>query len=522
MDKEELAFEKLKKENSLLNEYQINNHDEKRKILALFSPDFYEGYKLPESDYLKDLKDPSSVIESISNLSLDIKVGHTKNKFEESSNTIYIPKIGRSKVCTSITEFKIKEQNYIKVSVDQTKSYAEFLASFLNSSLGLKIRTQCMKGHIPSLSKTSIGEMKVLIPSIKHQKNILNFLNVVNNKKNQLSNLSNSLEALKTEIVSQPSSLSKVSKKFKEITKDVEPSKKVLVSSFKDWINTIPFPLAIILRTYLSLRGNDAARYRVLLKFFEAAVAFITTIYFGAYRENQEYFNLIKEKFKKDGSLNFKNLTFGVWVQTFSLFSLHTREILNKNKKSCITIFSDEDLILPLIISDKRILNVFSAALKIRNQEDAHGSYIDSETAKELNSKLYQLVESFREITGDVWNRFELIKVDLTESFSENEYMHYFSSLTGSDTTFIKKEMNVEYNLYKNNLYLINKNLSKPIKLEKFIQISKPPKNLKNACYFYNKLNQEGKPHFISYHYSNTIQGENTNHLLDLINEISY
>ena len=54
------------------------------------------------------------------------------------------------------------------------------------------------------------------------------------------------------------------------------------------------------------------------------------------------------------------------------------------------------------------------------------------------------------------------------------------------------------------------------------MQISQPPKKLKNACYFYNKLNQEGKPHFISYHYSNTVEGEYPNDLLDLINEISF
>ena len=52
------------------------------------------------------------------------------------------------------------------------------------------------------------------------------------------------------------------------------------------------------------------------------------------------------------------------------------------------------------------------------------------------------------------------------------------------------------------------KNNPEPIKLEKFLQISTPPKRLKNACYFYNKVNRQGKVHFISYHHSFTHRGE--------------
>ena len=62
---------------------------------------------------------------------------------------------------------------------------------------------------------------------------------------------------------------------------------------------------------------------------------------------------------------------------------------------------------------------------------------------------------------------------------------------------------------------------AEPIKLEKFLQISTPPKKLKNACYFYNKVNRQGKVHFISYHYSNTIEGNFPEQLLALIDELT-
>ncbi len=520
MKKEEEKFEKPQKKVPHPDELKLRRKKDIHNLSTFLSAEVLKKYKLPDDSYLKEFNDPNALIETISDLSISLYLGNPKKKFEEDYNSIYVPKIGKSKVCTSILDLKIKEQNYIKVIIDPTKSYAEFLASFLNSDLGLTIRSKCMKGYIPSLNKTSVGNMHVFIPSLKQQKKILNFLLIVNQKKNDLANVSNRLDELRGELISKPSSLVKVSKKYAEIAKGVEPSKEILKKSFIEWIDTIPFPLAVILREYLSLKEGSGHKFRVLLKFFEATVAFFNTIYFGAYRESEKDFGEIKKKLKND-ELNFKHLTFGIWDQTFAIFGKYTRTLISENRKTCEKIFCDEDLFLPTILSDKRLVNIIHEARRIRNQEEAHGSYIDLEKAEEMNSNLYELVESFREVIGDLWTRNELVQLDSSEAYSENKYVHHYSSLMGSHTTFIKKSKRMEHGLFKNNLYLINSKPTKPIRLEKFVQISTPPKKLKNACYFYNKVNRQGKVHFISYHYSNTIEGNYPEELLALIDEIT-
>ena len=520
MKNEEANFEKLKIRIPDFDTFSEIKKKDIQNLSTFLPPEYFKKYKHPDDSYLKEFNDPHALIKKISDLSTSIYLGSSKKKFKEDFNTIYIPKIGKSKVCTSIFDLKIKEQNYIKVFIDPTKSYAEFLASFLNSDLGITIRSKCMKGYIPQFNKTTVGDMHVLIPSLKQQKKILNFLLVVNKKKNDLANVSNRLDELKAGLISKPSLLSEVSKEYAEIAKDVEPSKKILKKSFTEWIDTIPFPLAVILREYLSLKEGSGHKFRVLLKFFEATVAFFSTIYFGAYRESEKEFEEIKKKLKND-KLNFKHLTFGIWDQTFAIFAKHTRTLINEDRKTCEKIFCDEDLLLPIILSDKRLVNIIHEARRIRNQEEAHGSYIDLERAEEMNNNLYELIESFREIIGDLWTKNELVQLDSSEAYSENEYVHHFSSLMGSHTTFIKKSKEMEYGLFKNNLYLINSKPIKPIKLEKFLQISTPPKKLKNACYFYNKVNNQGKVHFISYHFSNTIEGNYSGQLLALIDEIT-
>ena len=288
---------------------------------------------------------------------------------------------------------------------------------------------------------------------------------------------------------------------------------------FEKWIDKNPFPLAIVLREYISLKDDDLAKFRLLLKFFECAVAFLTTIYFGAFRENDKKFSLIKNVLKDDKKIQFKRLTFGDWVQIYALISKQTRILLNKEKEFCKEIFSDNELLLPQVLSDKKLVNIFLSSLEIRNTQEAHGSWVDKEEAINMNNKLFDLLKLFKNHMGDIWDKKELIRVESSEVFSERNIFHQYSNLMGSHTIFKKKSKNIPHILFKDNLYLISSTNSKPIKLEIFMQIAEAPKKIKNACYFYNKINSKGRPHFISYHYSNTIEGESSDQLLNLINE---
>ena len=288
---------------------------------------------------------------------------------------------------------------------------------------------------------------------------------------------------------------------------------------FEQWIDSNPFPLAIVLREYISLKDDDLAKFRLLLKFFECAVAFLSTIYFGAFRENEKKFSLIKNVLKDDKKIQFKRLTFGDWVQIYALISKQTRILLDQDKELCKEIFNDNELLLPKVLSNKKLVNIFLSALEIRNTQEAHGSWVDEEEAINMNNKLFKLLELFKNNMGDIWDQKELIRVESSEVFSEQNILHQYSNLMGSHTIFKKKSKNIPQILFKDNLYLISSMNLRPIKLEIFMQIAEAPKKIKNACYFYNKINSKGKPHFISYHYSNTIEGSHSNQLLDLISE---
>ena len=70
-------------------------------------------------------------------------------------------------------------------------------------------------------------------------------------------------------------------------------------------------------------------------------------------------------------------------------------------------------------------------------------------------------------------------------------------------------------------MYLTHSDYQEALKLEPLIQISSSPKNVKNACYFYNSI-YKNSAKFVSYHHAdNIIQGSEFKDTISIINSLS-
>jgi hypothetical protein len=77
-------------------------------------------------------------------VALEIILGNTKRNFEDTPNSIYLPKIGTSPVVSSLDDLRIKQQNYFQIVLDENIVKNEYLELFFRSALGkitLKILT---------------------------------------------------------------------------------------------------------------------------------------------------------------------------------------------------------------------------------------------------------------------------------------------------------------------------------------------------------------------------------------------
>lgn len=139
------------------------------------------------------------------------EINLTREDFEEKPNSIYIPKIGTSEVVSSLSNLKIKSQNYFQVVLKNEIVLADYLALFYKSELGQLILTSLSTGSfIPSINKSSIQDSFVAIPKLEEQK-----LLVHTNSK--LEDLQNTIKDLRLELSLNPKNAPIILEKFDTI-----------------------------------------------------------------------------------------------------------------------------------------------------------------------------------------------------------------------------------------------------------------------------------------------------------------
>jgi hypothetical protein len=132
----------------------------------------------------------------ISDISFSINL--TREQFEPKDNCIYVPKIGSSQVVSSISDTKMKHQNYFQVELNPKFAMADYLKLFYKSELGrLIINSLSSETFIPHINKSDIAESLVALPSITEQKILIH----TNNK---LEELQKTIDDLQLELSLNP------------------------------------------------------------------------------------------------------------------------------------------------------------------------------------------------------------------------------------------------------------------------------------------------------------------------------
>ena len=145
----------------------------------------------------------------ISDISFSINL--TREQFKYKANCIYIPKIGNSQVVSSITDTKIKHQNYFQVELNPKIAIAEYLKLFYKSELGRLILNSLSTGSfIPHINKTDIAESLVALPNIPEQE-LLIHTNI------KLEELQKTIDDLQLELSLNPKNTDVILERFDSI-----------------------------------------------------------------------------------------------------------------------------------------------------------------------------------------------------------------------------------------------------------------------------------------------------------------
>ena len=204
--------------------------------------------------------------------------------------------------------------------------------------------------------------------------------------------------------------------------------------------------------------------------------------------------------------LSFQRATFGTWKVTFEYLAKQTRNLLanpnTENTDLLKNIFADPSLSLPMVICKKELADVISNTNKQRNDWHGHGGVVGQEEARYRNDQLVSILMELKNAMVGVWDKTHLINAIHCKP-RKNSFENEVAVLMGSNSEFLKEKRFMSEYLEVDTLYLASKNYSKALRLLPFIQIGSSPPSVKNACYFFNRLEKD-EARFVSYHFVDT------------------
>ena len=436
--------------------------------------------------------------------------------FPDAPNAVFIPMIGQADVVTSISDLTLRARHYAQIVVDPSISHATFIAQFLNSELGKKIR-ECEKSGatIPKLNQQMLKKLQVFVPDLATQRKILDVQARLVGEKNVLLSLQNDLEELGRDLWRSPSFADTVNDRLQMFSMRTSRNLKDQASiSLDQWIETLPFPIASILRAWQATPSDDyKTKYEHILHFFEATAEFVSMILLSAFSGNEALFAAHKENMKEamaKQNLSFQRTTFGTWKLVVEFLGKQTRSLLQENGKKpegakndrvvCASMFADSTLKLPSALCNKDIAAVLGATNKMRNDWSGHGGVVGQEEAKLRNEQLLGHVEKLRQAMSDVWESSVVVNAlhcKPRNGVFENE----IATLKGSNSEFLKESRAMTMWLDVDSLYVINGDQRTALSLLPLVQIRASPGTAKNACYFFNRTERDGA-RFVSYHFT--------------------
>lgn len=435
--------------------------------------------------------------------------------FPPHDNAIFIPMIGTSNVVDSLDDLTLKPQNYAQVAIDPARSNASFVTRFLNSEFGKEIRELNKTGFIPKLNKQTLKDLRIFVPDFQTQKTMLEIEARIAAEQNTLLGLQNELSEFRRELWANPRSAPNIDKRLYTLSSRLSGSlKQHAVAGLDQWTETLPFPLASILRAWQATPSQDfKTKNEHLLHFFEGTSEFLGIILLSAFSSKEALFEQHKRKIiesMQNQNLSFQRATFGTWKLVVEYLGKQTRQLLlEKGKKPddarndralCADIFSDPSLALAEAICRIELAGILSTTNKMRNDWLGHGGLVGQEDARLRNEQLLGEVQKLREVIADTWAEMQLIRAlhcKPRRGVFENEV----AVLMGSNSEFLKETRLMGAWLDVESLYISKKDSGLSLKLLPLVQVGPFPQSAKSVCYFFSRIEGEDA-RFVSYHFT--------------------
>lgn len=419
----------------------------------VIQPGCYTGYAALEAEQLAKRLSTGRGLQAIALTDIAKHINLVKHGaepgFEEYANSVYLPIIGRGPAVTALADLRMKPQNYVQLVLNEQRAVAPYVAEFFSSPLGLAVREQHLSGFIPKLTKRALQDMRVFLPPVSTQLSAISLSTRIRLARAQLEEIHDRLWEKPTDINSVQQSLRKI---ISEPDED---------SQFVDWLDSLPFPLAIILWLYHSSADRPKEQRDHLLNFFEALSEFLAVTLMSGFKSQPEIGNqelrCIKDALEKQ-HLGLDRATVGTWSVIYQRLSKAVRECLRTGAANDIaqlrSMFGHSDNQVYEMLSDLRLVQVMQNANNYRNNWRGHSGVVDDKRSAEQCDILFALVTTVREVFGESWRRYPLV-IPGSAKYARGLYNYSVHLVMGSRFPFGQRCVTLTHPLDDHQLYLL-------------------------------------------------------------------
>jgi hypothetical protein len=272
------------------------------------------------------------------------------------------------------------------------------------------------------------------------------------------------------------------------------------------WAETLPFPLASILWHY-DAEPEPGTKVDYLLKFFEALAQLAATIQLSAYMSDPAFFDAHQSAWLGGGTdgrkpVDLRRASFGAWVELCERLAETGRELLaNDNGASShyLQLFAASDPALPEALASGDLIKLLLQARDCRNAWSGHGGMPGLQIQGERLHELASLLSKTQRVLGWSFETWTLLR-PVVMTYSHGIFDLTATILTGTNSTFRKKQLQLAQPLDVARLHLLNDGSPGALELVPLIRVIAGSKTGEDACYFYNRLEGD-EVRWVSYHF---------------------
>lgn len=409
----------------------------------------------------------------------------TGEPFAVNPSAVYLPKVGTSPAVRSLDELTIQPHNYLQLVARPEVADSDYLAAFLNSPLGRKVREQIAVGStVPQITITSLrAATAYLPPSLERQREAVRI-------GRSLGDLQRSIASLERQLWDHPLSGAQIEARLRRLLQG---------DRFESWMDTLPFPLASILWRYHA-QDQPETRCRSLVFFFEATAILLVDILLSGLRAQASL--LAGAARLPNPQVTYARSSIGIWADLLSRLSSRTRSLFGQKEERALALelFRVSDVARLEAITDKRLTQAIKdEAASYRRDWIGHPGVVGAGEWERRLAQAEGTLSRLRDVLGDAFDGWDMVRTGVGRNHGGviSTRLEY---ITSSRSLFRSGEAELREWPEDRGLYMHEAGSTSILKLGPLLRLEHAPEAVQDACYFYSRLEPAGV-RWVSFHY---------------------